>query len=102
MPVAACCGTEEIWKKYIENPFLLTSTFGGNPLAMAALVATVNVISDGNLLEAAAARGLQLRAGLHALAESYPDIIQEIRGIGLMLAVEFMSNDIGITWCRNC
>jgi putrescine aminotransferase len=44
MPVAACCGRGAIWKKYIENPFLLTTTFGGNPLALAAAVATVNVI----------------------------------------------------------
>jgi putrescine aminotransferase len=49
MPVAACCGREPIWRKYVENPFLLTTTFGGNPLALAAAIATVNVIIDENV-----------------------------------------------------
>jgi putrescine aminotransferase len=49
MPVAACCGRAEIWKKYIENPFLLTTTFGGNPLALSAAIATVNVIFKDNV-----------------------------------------------------
>ena len=44
MPVAACCGKAHIWRKYVENPFLLTTTFGGNPLALSAAIATVNVI----------------------------------------------------------
>ena len=102
MPVSACCGTAVIWEKYIDNPFLLTSTFGGNPMAMAALIATVNVIIDDNLLEAATQRGEQLRTGLQLLASRYPALIKEIRGLGLMLAVEFVENDIGVDWCRNC
>ena len=100
MPLSACCGTAAIWEKYVEEPFLFTSTFGGNPLAMAALIATVNVIMDSDLLAAAASRGAQLQAGLLALAAAYPDIVKEVRGRGLMLAVEFTSNESGIGWAR--
>ena len=101
MPVAACCGSEEIWKKYVVNPFLFTSTFGGNPLAMAALIATVNVIEDSKLLNAAECRGMQLKNGLGRLADDFQDIIKEVRGRGLMLAVEFYQNDCGVRWARS-
>ena len=100
MPVSACCGTTEIWKKYVDEPFLFTSTFGGNPLAMAALIATVNVIINSNLLAAASERGLQLKTGLLRLAAAFPDIVKEVRGRGLMLAVEFTSNENGVEWAR--
>jgi putrescine aminotransferase len=41
MPIGACVGTPETWAKYIDNPFLHTTTFGGNPLACAAAIATI-------------------------------------------------------------
>ncbi len=40
----ACVGTEQVWAKYVENPFLFTTTFGGNPLALSASIATINVL----------------------------------------------------------
>ena len=100
MPVAACCGSEVMWQKYVANPFLFTSTFGGNPLAMAALIATVNVIEDSKLLLAAECRGRQLKQGLEKLAADFQEIIKEVRGRGLMLAVEFHHNDYGVQWAR--
>ena len=100
MPVAACCGTATVWAKYVANPFLFTSTFGGNPLAMAAVIATVNVIVKDNLLHAAVTRGAQMKAGLLDLHCLFPDLIREVRGIGLMLAVEFMTNEYGVLWSK--
>ena len=40
-------------------------------------------------------KGKFLKAGLESLAEKYPEIIQEVRGTGLMLAVEFHTSDLG-------
>lgn len=101
VPVSACCGTAQIWQRYVENPFLFTSTFGGNPLAMSAVIATVNVVLDEGLLDKATLRGNQMQRGLNALLADFPDIIKEVRGRGLMLAVEFFQNEYGVRWSKH-
>ena len=62
------------------------STFGGNPLACAAALATIGVIEKENLLEAATTKGEMLKASLQAFAEKYDQIL-DVRGIGLMLGM---------------
>jgi len=100
MPVAACGGRAAIWSKYIENPFVLTTTFGGNPAAMAATIATINVILQEQLLQAARERGDQLMAGFSKLASEFPEVIGEVRGRGLMIGIEFADNDAGVEWAK--
>lgn len=70
-------------------PGSLGGTFGGNALGCAAASAVVDVIEDEELLQNAASRGTQLAEGLVALADAYPII--DVRGRGLMMAVEFGS-----------
>ncbi|MEZ4699296.1 MAG: aspartate aminotransferase family protein [Rhodothermales bacterium] len=67
----------------------MISTFGGNPVAMAAAETTLDVMVRENVPARAEARGRQLRAGLDALAERYP-WIGEVRGMGLMQALELV------------
>jgi 4-aminobutyrate aminotransferase len=62
------------------------STFGGNPVACAAALATLRLI-ETRYLANASRRGQQLREGLLALAERF-DCIHEVRGLGLMIGVE--------------
>jgi acetylornithine/LysW-gamma-L-lysine aminotransferase len=62
------------------------STFGGNPLACAAGLATLQAIQDEGLLAASVARGMRLREGIEALGSAK---IRAVRGQGLMLGVEF-------------
>ncbi len=64
------------------------STFGGNPLACAAGVATIKAIDEYHLVENAANMGDYLKGKLLALKEKYPSITA-IRSIGLMTAVDF-------------
>ncbi|HLI08467.1 MAG TPA: aspartate aminotransferase family protein [Ktedonobacteraceae bacterium] len=68
------------------------TTFGGNPIATAAGVATVRTILDENLLENACKMGNYWRSKLEAACEKYP-FIDSPRGIGLMQAVH-VSNDL--------
>jgi 4-aminobutyrate aminotransferase len=63
------------------------STFGGNPVACAAGIATMDLLYGG-LIDNAARTGAQLQDGLRELAASHPDIT-DVRGLGLMLAIEF-------------
>lgn len=63
------------------------STFGGNPLACAAALTTLNVLERDRLLENAAARGEQLRSEMAAALEGIPGVV-DIRGEGLMIGIE--------------
>jgi len=95
MPVGACLGTAQVWAKYMENPFLMTTTFGGNPLAMAAAIATMEVIHNEGLVEQSREKGAYFLKGLQDLGEHYPNLIKEARGLGLMIGLEFQTNSMG-------
>jgi len=71
-------------------PGTLGGTYGGNAVAAAAAVATIDVINEEKLAENAAVRGTQLMQGLVSLAQQQPCII-DVRGRGLMVGVEFGS-----------
>ena len=95
MPIGATLGTAAIWEKiYQKNPLAHTSTFGGNPLACAAGLATLRVVEEENLCARATERGNQLMAGLADLVAS-SDLVTEVRGRGLMVGVEFAMDEVG-------
>lgn len=95
MPIGAVMATAPIWEKaFAENPLLHTSTFGGNPLACAAALATLDVIERDGLVGRAQERGQQMMAGLGRVRERYPEALQEVRGIGLLIGVEFTVKDV--------
>jgi 4-aminobutyrate aminotransferase len=66
------------------------STFAGNPVCAAAGKATMDLI-EGGLMENAARMGARLRTGLEQVASQH-DSVRDIRGVGLMLGVEFASH----------
>ena len=68
-------------------PGLHGSTFGGNPLACAAAIATLDELTERHLPERAARMGEHLLEQLQALAATSP-IIREVRGLGLMVGIE--------------
>ncbi len=63
------------------------STFGGNPLAAAAALATIEVIEEENLLERASISGDHFKEKLEELKERFPEVITYVRGEGLMLGI---------------
>ena len=69
------------------RPGMHASTFGGNPLAMAAGLATVRTIEEDGLLENVAERAMQAHERLTSLAEDLP-IIREVRIRGMMIGVD--------------
>ena len=82
-PVGAMLATNKIAKAF--SPGNHASTFGGNPLAMAAANATLETILRENLLDICRERGEYFLARLKKL-QSRHKIIQEVRGKGLMIA----------------
>jgi 4-aminobutyrate aminotransferase len=69
-------------------------TYGGNVVSCAAAIATLDVIEDENLLANARDRGAQFLKGLRALQARHRSI-GDLRGLGLMLALEFVKPDEG-------
>lgn len=66
------------------------STFGGNPVSCRASLATLELLQDG-MMQNAAERGEQLRAGLRQLENRHPGAFRDVRGLGLMTAVDVTS-----------
>ncbi len=85
MPLGAIVAKKSVmtWK-----PGNHGSTFGGNPVACAAANATIELLQE-DLVENAAARGEQLRAGLASLRQKHK-AVGEVRGLGLMIAMDIV------------
>jgi ornithine--oxo-acid transaminase len=91
IPIAATMARRGIFEKVfssLDQVFVHASTFMGNAMAMTAGLATLSVIDDEGLLENAIHRGEQLMEGLREIQGRY-DLIHDIRGRGLMIAIEF-------------
>jgi putrescine aminotransferase len=88
-------GTAKTWERYIDNPFLHTTTFGGNPVCCAAAIATINVLLEEDLPKQAGEKGEYLLPRMNELANKYPKVMKGGRGRGLMLGMEFQNHDLG-------
>ncbi len=95
MPIGAIVAREPIWEKFIEAPFLHSSTFGGNQLACAAALATIDVIEKENLLEQATNSGKYFLDGLEKIRQKYPLVITQVRGKGMMIGIDLGKEGVG-------
>jgi 4-aminobutyrate aminotransferase len=85
MPLAAVVARAEIleaWSKGAHG-----STYGGNPVACAAAITTIELLQTG-LIDNAAERGRQGLAALREIQAAHPQSVVDVRGLGLMLALE--------------
>ncbi len=97
MPITGIIARPHLWVEELkENPWILGSpTFGGNPLACAAALGAINYMVKYDVPRLAREKGEYLMAGLKKLQQKYPVILKDIRGIGLMIGVEFPKSEIG-------
>lgn len=97
MPITGIICRPPMWtEELVDNPWLLGSpTFGGNPVCCSAALATIKYMIDHDVPGQCRDKGEILKAGLLALKEKYPTLIDDVRGIGLMLAMEFVKSDVG-------
>ncbi|BEO69118.1 4-aminobutyrate transaminase (plasmid) [Serratia marcescens] len=87
LPISGVVGKADIMES--PMPGGLGGTYGGNALACAASLAVLDLLEQGNLLDRSNQLGEQLKVSLQQLAEKYA-CIGEVRGIGLMQAVEII------------
>jgi len=95
VPVGAFMARPEIWDVFHDNPYIHTSTFGGNPLACRAAITAVQVLQEEDIAAKCRERGAELLAGIAQVAGEYPELVEEVRGQGLLVGVQFADADIG-------
>jgi ornithine--oxo-acid transaminase len=91
VPVGALLTRKSIFDKIfnqMDRAVVHGSTFAKNDLAMAAGIATLDVIKQDRLVEQAARRGAELRLALTRMVPGY-ELLKEVRGKGLMIGIEF-------------
>jgi len=91
-PLSAVVSTEELTsKKPWSNPSASSSSYGGNPLAAAAGLASLEIILKENLVKNADRVGAVMLKRLEALKEKYR-VVGEVRGRGLLLGIELVKD----------
>ena len=85
-PMGACLATADAASGMIAG--VHGTTFGGNPLAMAVGNAVLDVVLEPGFLDEVKRKALLLKQGLAAVADEFPDVIEGIRGAGLMAGIK--------------
>jgi len=89
-PLGACLATEEAAKGMVIGTH--GSTYGGNPLAMAAGQAVLDVILEPGFIDGVKQTGERLRAALEQMIPNHDGLFDSVRGMGLMLGVKLKSD----------
>ncbi|MCJ8054213.1 aspartate aminotransferase family protein [Shinella curvata] len=85
-PLGACLATDEAASGMVAGTH--GSTYGGSPLAMAVGNAVLDVVLEDGFLEHVRDVALVFRQGLAALKDRFPEVIEDVRGEGLMLGIK--------------
>lgn len=88
-PVGACLATEKAARGMVLGTH--GSTYGGNPFAMAAIGAILDVIPDEAFLAEVRAKGERLRSRLEQFIGNYPELFEDVRGRGLFIGIKLKS-----------
>src|SRR4030095_12232178 len=95
MPLSAFVSNKKIWARLENNPFLHTTTFGGNPLACAAGIAAINVMLEEKLPDQATQKGAYLMRKLKPLQKKYSRHWTSVHGKGLLMGMDFVDDATG-------
>ncbi len=96
VPIGAFIARPHLWDKLRRDPYLHSSTFGGNPLACRAALATLDVLVDERLPAQAEPLGARFRERLEEIRVRHAGVVTEVRGRGLLLGVEFTHRDYAL------
>jgi acetylornithine/N-succinyldiaminopimelate aminotransferase len=93
-PIGACLATEKAARGMVIGTH--GSTYGGNPLAMAAGEAVLDAVANGEFLAEVRAKAERLRGRLEQFIGNYPELFESVRGMGLMLGIKMKSEPRGL------
>lgn len=104
MPITGIVARPNMWvQKLIDNPWILGSpTFGGNPLACSAAIATISYMVENDIPGMCKAKGEYFMEKLGHLKEKYPTVLKDLRGAGLLICMEFPSPEVGYKVIKGC
>ena len=95
IPAGNFIATEDVFSVMYDNPYIHTTTFGGNPMATAAAIAALHATLEEDIPGQAAAKGAYLKGKAEELAGRYDDLFAEVRGLGMLIGLQFKSTEIG-------
>lgn len=95
VPMSGFFSTPKIWEVMEPNPFMHTTTTGGNPIACASALAAITVMHEEGLPAQAAEKGVYVRKRLLELGERYPGILKDVTGMGLLIGMHFVDDETG-------
>ena len=93
-PIGACLATEKAARGMVIGTH--GSTYGGNPLAMAAGEAVLDAVANEEFLAEVRAKAERLRGRLEQFIGNYPELFESVRGMGLMLGIKMKSEPRGL------
>ncbi|MDU1903952.1 MAG: aspartate aminotransferase family protein [Dysgonomonas sp.] len=88
-PVSAVTISKDVFEQFEKNPFRYAQSHQNDPLGCAIALEVIKVIEDGNLLTASANKGVYFKEQLEGIRTKFSDKVKDVRGKGLMLAIEF-------------
>lgn len=91
-PISAVIAKKSIMEQWPAGAH--GGTFGGNPVSCAASLAAIEILTEDGALENCKKMGEYFREKLYDLQKKYPKLIGEVRGVGLMNAIEFVNEDM--------
>jgi len=95
VPMSGFFSTPKLWEVMEPNPFMHTTTTGGNPIACASALAAITVMHEEDLPNQAAIKGKYVQAKLREIGERYPGILEDVSGRGLLIGMHFVNDEIG-------
>ena len=94
-PISAAVFSPRLNEFNVRNPYIHLSTFGGSDVGCRVAMATIDYIRNERLCERAGEMGDRLTGRLRSIAARYPGILREVRGMGLMIGLQFADDSHG-------
>lgn len=90
-PIGACLATNDV--AVAMGPGSHASTFGGNPLAMACGNVVLDLLLERDFFKLMGEKACYVRSELHDIKNSFPELISDIRGVGLLIGIQVSVNN---------
>lgn len=102
IPCSGFFASAKVWECMEPNPFMHSTTTGGNPVACAAALAYIDVLLSEDLAGQAREKGEYIMARLAEMQKKYPQILSKVTGKGLLIGMEFPSDEMGWNVASGC